>query len=361
MWQSLSILLAKSMLTFSLLLLLLCLTLSAGFSGAESAITSLDNLKLQALIDDSPNDATLYRLVQTQRTRFVTTLLVGNNLVNISSAAIVTGLSIQFVGDTLGPLVSTFLTTVVVLVFGEILPKSYAIGHAVSVFKLAVPPVYALSRLIAPIIRGIEWLVQKTFWLLQVDGASQSQESVQDLALLVDILGRRGQLDWQKRQLFQGALALDVLLARDLAKPRVQMITIEQDKSLNDVIQLCLDTGFSRIPVQGRSKDDIVGIINLKQALRYRDRHGNAPITAAMQAPIFIPATKRIDSLMRHMLRSRQHLAIIVDEFGGTQGLITLEDLLEELVGDIYDESDLSPLLLRRNRRRSGIQFFGAR
>ncbi|NJK72485.1 MAG: DUF21 domain-containing protein, partial [Synechococcaceae cyanobacterium SM2_3_60] len=286
------------------LLLVLFLALSAVFSGAESAITALDNLKLQALIDESPSDAALYRLVQTQRTRFVTTLLVGNNLVNIGSAALATGLSIQLIGDTFGPIVATFLTTVIVLIFSEILPKSYAMSHSVVVFRQVVPPVYILSRLLTPIISGLEWLVQKTFWLLQVD-IPQRQESVQDLALLVDILGRRGQLDWQKRQLFQGALALDMLLARDLVKPRVQMITIEQDKSLNDVIQLCLDTGFSRIPVQGRSKDDIVGLIHLKQALRYRDRHGDAPVTTAMQAPIFIPATKRIDALMRHMLRSR--------------------------------------------------------
>ncbi|WP_017326765.1 hemolysin family protein [Synechococcus sp. PCC 7336] len=330
----------------SILFFLLCIVASAGFSGAESAIVGIDNLKLQALIE-AEGDQRIYRLVQTQRTRFITTLLVGNNLVNIAAAAIATSLGIQLLGDSLGPLVATAVTTISVLIFSEILPKSLAVSNPLPAFKAVVVPVYWLSRILGPTVRMFEWLVEKTIQIFRVP-SRRHQASVKDLELLVNILGRQGQLDFQKHRLFRGALAMDVLQARDVAIPRVRMETIGHDRTLQDVIDRCLATGYSRIPVQEESKDEIIGIIHLKQALRHLKERGNDCVTAAMQEPTFIPATKRVGPLLRSMLRSRQHLVIVVDEFGGTSGLIALEDLLEELVGDIFDESDLSPLLARR-------------
>ncbi|MCJ2544158.1 hemolysin family protein [Thermostichus vulcanus] len=334
------------------LFLAFLLLLSGACSGAETAITAMDNLRLESLIEEQGDPQGLYRLAQQQRSRLITTLLLVNNFVNIGIAALATTISIQWLGSQIGALAATVPTTIVVLLFGEVAPKSLAVSHPLGVFRWVVRPVHALSVLLRPFIQAFEWIVSKLFNLLELSPLTATA-SLKDLELLIDVLGQRGLLDWQKRRLFRGALALDMIQARDVAKPRVKMETISHDKTLQDVVKLCLETGYSRIPVQGESKDEIVGIIHLKQALRHLDQKGNGEVTKAMSPPFFVPDTKRISSLLKEMLRSRQHLGIVVDEFGGTTGLITLEDVLEELVGDIYDESDLSPLLLQRQRRQS--------
>jgi putative hemolysin len=335
----------------SLLLLAVLLLVSAFCSGAETAITAMDNLRLESLIEDKGDPQGLYRLVQQQRSQLITSLLLVNNFVNIGIAALATTISIELLGSPLGGLVATLPTTILVLLIGEVAPKSLAVSHPLAVFRWVVRPVYALAVLLRPLTHAFEWLVGRLFHLLELSPLT-STTSLKDLELLIDVLGQRGLLDWQKRRLFRGALALDGLQARDVAKPRVKMETISHDKTLQDVVKLCLETGYSRIPVQGESKDEIVGVIHLKQALRHLEQEGNVEVTKAMSPPFFVPETKRVSLLLKEMLRSRQHLGIVVDEFGGTSGLITLEDILEELVGEIYDESDLSPLLSRRQQRQ---------
>jgi len=335
----------------SLLLLAVLLLVSAFCSGAETAITAMDNLRLESLIEDKGDPQGFYRLVQQQRSQLITSLLLVNNFVNIGIAALATTISIELLGSPLGGLVATLPTTILVLLIGEVAPKSLAVSHPLAVFRWVVGPVYALAVLLRPLTHAFECLVGRLFHLLELSPLT-STTSLKDLELLIDVLGQRGLLDWQKRRLFRGALALDGLRARDVAKPRVKMETISHDKTLQDVVKLCLETGYSRIPVQGESKDEIVGVIHLKQALRHLEQEGNVEVTKAMSPPFFVPETKRVSLLLKEMLRSRQHLGIVVDEFGGTSGLITLEDILEELVGEIYDESDLSPLLLRRQQRQ---------
>jgi putative hemolysin len=335
----------------SLLLLAVLLLVSAFCSGAETAITAMDNLRLESLIEDKGDPQGFYRLVQQQRSQLITSLLLVNNFVNIGIAALATTISIKLLGSPLGGLVATLPTTILVLLIGEVAPKSLAVSHPLAVFRWVVRPVYALAVLLRPLTHAFEWLVGRLFHLLELSPLT-STTSLKDLELLIDVLGQRGLLDWQKRRLFRGALALDGLRARDVAKPRVKMETISHDKTLQDVVKLCLETGYSRIPVQGESKDEIVGVIHLKQALRHLEQEGNVEVTKAMSPPFFVPETKRVSLLLKEMLRSRQHLGIVVDEFGGTSGLITLEDILEELVGEIYDESDLSPLLSRRQQRQ---------
>jgi CBS domain containing-hemolysin-like protein len=311
----------------------------------------MDNLRLESLIEDKGDPQGFYRLVQQQRSQLITSLLLVNNFVNIGIAALATTISIELLGSPLGGLVATLPTTILVLLIGEVAPKSLAVSHPLAVFRWVVRPVYALAVLLRPLTHAFEWLVGRLFHLLELSPLT-STTSLKDLELLIDVLGQRGLLDWQKRRLFRGALALDGLRARDVAKPRVKMETISHDKTLQDVVKLCLETGYSRIPVQGESKDEIVGVIHLKQALRHLEQEGNVEVTKAMSPPFFVPETKRVSLLLKEMLRSRQHLGIVVDEFGGTSGLITLEDILEELVGEIYDESDLSPLLSRRQQRQ---------
>ena len=321
-----------------ILMLLLLFLLSAFFAGSETAITALDNLKLRALIKNQGDPEGIFCLVLEKRARFITTLLVGNNLVNNFAAILTSNLFvIWFGGAGLG--LATAVVTFLLLLFGEITPKSVAINNTNIIFQWVVRPIYWLSMLLAPVTRLFEGVAQAVIRMFQ-DPTGPQSESLADLQLLIEVLGGKGQLDLQKRQLLNKALMLDNLSAHEVVKPRVKMRTISHEASLQDLIDLCLESGYSRIPVQEDSKDEIVGVTHLKQALQQLKLQGNQRVTTAMDPPVYVPETKRVADLLKEMLQQRLHLAIVVDEYGGTVGLITLEDILEELVGEIYDESD---------------------
>jgi CBS domain containing-hemolysin-like protein len=340
--------------------LLTMLALSACFSGSETAITALDNLKLRALIKEQGDRSGIFSLVLERRARFITTLLIGNTLANNFSAILTSNLfALWFGTNEAVVLFATVAVTVIVLIFGEITPKSLAINNVLPIFRIAVRPIYLLSKVLSwfGITYLLESIAQAAIRVFQGNVVQQG-ESVNDLQLMIEILGGKGQLDLDKRLLLNKALMLDRLTAYDVVKPRVEMRTISQDASLQDLVNLCLETGYSRIPVQEESKDEIIGIVHLKRALQalnlLRQEGGDqdASVTMAMDAPVFVPEVKRVADLLKEMLQQRIHLAIVVDEYGGTVGLITLEDILEELVGEIYDESDFPTRLnlLARNR-----------
>ncbi|HEY9849506.1 MAG TPA: hemolysin family protein [Leptolyngbyaceae cyanobacterium] len=340
------------------------LLLSAFFSGAETAITGLDNFKLRALIKEQGDPRRIFTLVLENRTRFITTLLVGNNLVNNFSAILTSNLFALWLGNA-GLGVATAVITFLVLIFGEVTPKSLAIIHAMPFFRFAVRPVYWLSIVLSPVTYVFQNIAQSVIRLFE-GGGVQEGESLRDLQLMIEVLGGKGHLDLDKHQLLKKALMLDSLSARDLVKPRIEMRTISHEATLEDLVSLCLETGYSRIPVQEESKDRIVGVVHLKRALQqlnYWQKEGSTQVsvTEAMDSPVYIPETKRITNLLKEMLQSRLHIAIVVDEYGGTVGLVTLEDILEELVGEIYDESDFPArtnssknLVASRNRARIG-------
>ncbi|MBD2580648.1 hemolysin family protein [Oscillatoria sp. FACHB-1406] len=322
------------------------LVLSACFSGSETAITAMDDLKLRGLIKQQGDPSGIFRLVLQNRARFITTLLIGNNLVNNFSTVLTSNLFALWLGNA-GLGIATAIITILVLIFGEISPKSLAISNVMPIFKVVVRPIFWLSRFLSwfGIISAIETITQKMIRLFHKQHGKNAPQSttLNDLQLTIEILGSKGTLDIYKHQMLNKALMLDRLMAKDVVKPRIEMRTISHEASLQDVVELCLATGYSRIPVQGESKDKIVGIVHLKEALRYSaavSSGGHTPVIAAMDAPFYVPETKRVADLLKEMLQQRVHIAIAVDEYGGTVGLVTLEDILEELVGEIYDESD---------------------
>jgi putative hemolysin len=332
-----------------LLVLAFMLALSAFFAGSETAITALDNLKLRAFIKEQGDPNGMFTLVLEKRARFITTLLVGNNLVNNFSAILTSNLFALWLGSA-GLGIATAVVTFLLLVFGEITPKSLAISNVLPIFKAVVRPIYLLSVILAPVIYLFEAIAQRVIRIFN-RGATQPSLSLQELRLMIEILGGKGQLDWQKHQLLNKALMLDYLIAREVVKPRIEMRTISHEASLQEGIDLCLETGYSRIPVQGESKDEIVGVVYLKRILQVMrtptDSTATPTVTAAMIPPVYVPETKRVGDLLKEMLQQRLHMAIVVDEYGGTVGLVTLEDILEELVGEIYDESDFPSRMSR--------------
>lgn len=345
------------------------LLLSSFFSSSETAITALDDLKLRGLIKTQGDPQGMFRLVLQRRARFITTLLLGNNLVNILFTILISNLFVIWLGNT-GLGIATGFITVTVLIFGEITPKSLAILNVLPTFRLAVPPIYWLSRFltILGIVPLFEWLTQNILNLLQglITPSSAQGETLSDLQLMVEVLSGKGKLDFYRQDLISRALMLDQVTAKDVVRPRLEMQTIAHDATVQDLIQLSLTTGYSRIPVQEESKDCILGIVHLKNALQRLNgdsadaiaQHNGAiaasqiPVTEVMDLPAYVPETQRITSLLKQMLQQRWHMVIVVDEYGGTVGLVTLEDILEELVGEIYDESDVPPLRSISSRSR---------
>ncbi len=331
------------------MVVLFMLGLSAFFSASETAVTAFDNFKLRGLIKQEGDRKGIFRLALENRGRFITTLLIGNNLVNNFSAVLTSNLFAIWLGNA-GLGVATAVVTVLILIFGEITPKTLAIGNTKTLFRFAIPPVYWLSRLLSwlGIIYIFETITRKTIEFVQgrkIDKTLQSTESLLDLKLMIELLGGKGKLDLHRHQLLNKALMLDHLMAKDVVKPRIDMQTISHESSLQKLVDLCLETGYSRIPVQEDSKDQIVGIVHLKQGLRLLKSYSKIErsqilVTEAMDAPFYVPETQKVSNLLKEMLQKRIHLAIVVDEYGGTVGLVTLEDILEELVGEIYDESD---------------------
>jgi len=349
--------------------LALMLAMSAFFAGSETAITALDSLKLRALIKEQGDPNGMFTLVLQRRARFITTLLIGNNLVNNFSAILTSNLFAVWLGSA-SVAVATAVATFLVLIFGEITPKSLAINNILPVFQLAVRPIYWLSKILTwfGITTFLEAIAQSAIRLFQGDRVQQG-ESVKDLKLMIEILGGKGQLDIVKHQLLNRTLMLDRLKAHDLVKPRIEMRTISHDATVQGLVDLCLETGYSRIPVQEDSKDQIVGVVHLKRALQELHGLGHdyssadvepVRVTQVMDPPVYIPETKRVVDLLKEMLQQRLHIAIVVDEYGGTVGLITLEDILEELVGEIYDESDF-PSQRPDQRNRGGRRRLGWR
>lgn len=349
-------LLGEVWLDLGVLVIMLCL--SAFFSGSETAITAFDNLKLEGLIKRQGDPKGIFKIALKNRPRFITTLLLGNNLVNNFSAILTSNLFALWLGNA-GLGIATAVVTVVVLIFGEITPKSLAILNVRSTFMFVVRPVYILSRIFSffGIIYVFETITEKTIKLFsgKLDKNAPTSETLTELQLMIEILGGKGKLDLQRRQILGNALLLDEMMVRDVVKPRIDMQTIAHDATLQELVNLCLETGYSRIPVQEQSKDHIIGIVNLKQALKglngSESENTTAIVRSVMDTPVYIPETKRVADLLKEMLQQRLHIAIVVDEYGGTVGLVTLEDLLEELVGEIYDESDSAASESRSSRR----------
>ncbi|OKH17606.1 hemolysin family protein [[Limnothrix rosea] IAM M-220] len=341
----------------AVLAVMLCM--SAFFAGSETAITAFDDLKLEGLIKRQGDPQGMFRLVKKNRTRFITTLLLGNNLVNNFSAIITSNLFAIWLGNA-GLGVATAVVTIVVLIFGEITPKSLAILNVRSTFMLVVRPIYLLSQFLSlfGIIYIFETITEKTIKLFagQQNKNAPTSETLTELQLMIEILGGKGKLDLQRRRILGNALLLDNMMVKDVVKPRIEMQTIAHDATAQELVDLCLETGYSRIPAQEQSKDHIIGIVNLKQALKAMSEaspegQSNILVSMVMDTPVYVPETKRVADLLKEMLQQRLHIAIVVDEYGGTVGLVTLEDLLEELVGEIYDESDLEPLGDRPSKR----------
>ena len=318
--------------------MVLLLGLSAFFSASETAFTTLYPWKVRELAESQGGP---FRLLSRDITRFLTTILVGNNLVNIAATALVTELATLAFGS-LGVGVATGLMTFLILFFGEITPKSLAVHHAVAVAQVAAWPIYLLSVLLYPVGRFFGLVSGLFLRALGLEPRNASLVSEEELRLILAGAEEAGTIEAQEEEMIHSILELEETPVREIMTPRVEMVAIEAEASLKDFLHLFREHRYSRVPVYRESVDHIVGIAYAQDLLDYPCQEGLKGRTVASIAhpPYFVPENMDAWSLLKELRRRKVHMAIVVDEFGGTAGLVTLEDVIEEIVGEIYDETD---------------------
>jgi CBS domain containing-hemolysin-like protein len=318
-------------------LFIICVILSAFFSSSEVALISMTRAKVRTL--DNENRVGSHALVALKESpdHLLTTILIGNNIVNVAAASIATAIAIQMFGDV-GIGIATGVVTIILLIFGEISPKIYA-TRASDTFALTVAPIILfLSKLFAPII----WLMERVSPKLGIGKDSAETAVTEDeIKEWIDVGKEDGTIEQDEQDMLYSVLEFGDTTAREIMTPRVDVIAVEDTKSFEDVIRVFNETGFSRIPVYHDQLDNIIGILNVKDVFSAMvSRRTDSTINEVMYDPTFVPETKKIDELLKELQVRRVQIAVVIDEYSSFVGIVTVEDILEELVGDIMDEYD---------------------
>lgn len=320
-------------------LLLLLLLLSAFFSSAETSMTTVNKIRIKTLADEGNKRAlTLLKILENSG-KMLSAILIGNNIVNISMSSLATTLAIRIFGNTAVGIV-TGIITLLVLIFGEITPKTMATIHAEKLALAYSPVIWPLMRVMTPVIFLIDQLSLLFLRLLRIDPkAGNAAMTEQELRTYVDVGHEEGVIESEERQMIYNVFDFGDAQARDIMVPRVDMVSVNLEDSYDDIAAVFKSEKFTRLPVYENDRDNIVGIINIKDFLFFEDRN-NFHASSIMYEPYFTYEYKKTAELMVEMREKSISLTIVLDEYGAAIGMITLEDLLEELVGEIRDEYD---------------------
>lgn len=324
--------------TGAYLLILALLILSAFFSAAETAFSSANLIRLNAMAEENDNRARRAVRVVGQYDKLITTILIGNNLVNIAISSLVTMLvSARFHNYAVA--IATGITTLVVLTFGEILPKSFAKRQAERICLTFSGVLSVLMTVFTP----IDWLfLGLMHTVLHEEKAEEKQPTIteQELIYMLDTIEEEGVLEEQEKELVQSALEFDDTTVEDILTPRVNMIALDIESTQEEILTLVTEEGFSRIPVYSETVDHIIGIVQARDILQAAARKKSIDLHALLSEPYYIHRRMKISRLLSEFQRRKVHIAVVMDDYGGILGIVTMEDILEELVGEIYDERD---------------------
>ena len=323
-----------------LLPIFLLLVMSALFSASETAYSSASKIRLRTMYADGDKRAGKALKLLDSYDDLLSTVLIGNNIVNIVLTTLTTMFFLQLVMGN-GPLanvISTIVTTVVVLIFGEVTPKTLARQFPESAAKLFYPVILFFYYLLYPLnlfFKGWKFLLTKIFKLGKPKSITE-----EELVTIVETAESEGELDVHESQLIKNAIEFDDLEIKDIMVPRVNVTAIEDSMSADEVAEIFRATGYSRMPVYHETIDSVIGILNDKDfnLCYYKTKSGDW--RRSMKSAVSVAPTMKISVVLRMLQRVKMHMAVVVDEFGGTAGVVTLEDILEELVGEIWDEHD---------------------
>ena len=333
---------------FNYVLMFFFLFLSAYFMSSETAITAVSKVKLKQLENEGDVRAKRLNNLLEDSTRLLSTILFGNNIAQNALAALVTTASFRWLnraGLSAGwaiPL-STIVTTFLILVFAEVTPKSYAFQRAEKIALFTAVPMSVIHRLFSPFAIGITAIANSILRLFGLSLVNPEPFVIEDeIKTLVDLGEEEGVIEEEEKEIIEGVFEFSETLAREVMVPRVDIVALDVNSSFDEAIDTINMSGHSRIPVYDETIDNIVGIIYAKDLLKFFGLKNSPSLRSIMRAPYYVPETKPIDELFREMRAQKVHMAIIIDEYGGTAGLVTIEDILEELVGEIMDEYDIN-------------------
>ncbi|MCI6855239.1 MAG: hemolysin family protein [Firmicutes bacterium] len=313
---------------------------SAYFSATETAFTSVNRIRIKNLANDGDRKAKEVLDLTEKFDSMLSTILVGNNIVNIAMSAIATVLFMELY-PVYGATIATAVITVIVLIFGEISPKSLAKENPEKFAMFSAPFLKFFMVILAPVNWIFGWWKKLLAKLFNADGVNPITED--ELLTIVEEAETEGSIDTDQSELIQNAIEFNDLEAWDVLTPRVDIKAIEIDETQDEIAELFLSTGFSRLPVYEDDLDNIVGVLNQKDFHNYI-RGKDTPVSEYVKPVIFVAGSMKIAQLLKRLQTVKTHIAIIVDEYGGTSGLVTMEDIIEELVGEIYDEHDAAAL-----------------
>ncbi len=326
----------SSSLTMIVILIVLVI-LSAYFSATETAFTSLNRIRLKSKADAGNRRAALALRLVDQYDNLLSTILVGNNIVNLSASSLATVFFTEGLRLQNGAVISTAVITIVVLIFGEVSPKSLAKEYPESFAMFSAPIMRILMVILTPVNFLFSLLKKLLSMVFHKEGDSGITE--EELVTMVDQAEIEGGLDQHESKLIRSAIEFNDMEVDEILTPRVDIVAVEDTDSMDDIAQAFAESGYSRLPVYHEDIDDIIGVIHEKDfhAARYRGQTDIKAITGPM---LCTTGNTKISELLRILQREKAHMVIVVDEYGGTEGLVTLEDIVEELVGEIWDEHD---------------------
>lgn len=321
-----------------LLIVLVLLILSAFFSSAETALTTVNKVRIRTLAEEGNKRASTVIRILESYSKMLSTILIGNNIVNISTSSLVTALTIRLFGNSFVGL-ATGILTLAILLLGEIVPKTWAMYNSEALSLAYCKVIYFLMQILTPIIFLVDKISGLLLRLLHIDGGKKSVMTENELKTYVDVSHEDGVIESEEREMIYNVFDFSDALAKDIMIPRINMVTASIDDSYNDLLEIFRASMYTRIPVYQEDKDNIIGLVNIKDFILVTNQEGFS-ISDIMRDAHYTYEYKKTADLMLEMREKTTNVAFVLNEYGATVGMITLEDLLEEIVGEIRDEYD---------------------
>ena len=320
--------------------ILLCVILSGFFSGSEMAYSSCSSLRLEHLRDDGSKRAGVAARIADRFDDALSAILIGNNLVNIAASSLGTVLVVHLTGGDSKVWLATLIITVIIIIFGETIPKITCKKNANRVAVRYAYPVRALMLILKPLV----WLVVKAVGLLtrslKGEEDEDAEEAVEELQSIIETAEDEEVLDEDQSELVQAAIEFDQISASEVMTARVDVCAIDIEDDWEEILSLVEEAPYSRLPVYEGSIDNIIGVLYLNHFLKAMTDDGRADIRSLLMPPCYVYKTMKLPAVLSTLRKARQHLAIVSDEYGGTLGVLSMEDVLEQIVGDIWDDTD---------------------
>ena len=322
-----------------IIILVLLIAGSAFFSASETALTSLSKIRLRNMIEENVKNADKIQKLVNNPNKLLSSILIGNNLVNNAAASLTTMIAVSMLGGQSGVGIATMVITIVILIFGEITPKTLAAQNSEKVSLRVVKMISGIVVILTPVVKILNIVTNA---LIKILGGNATEKTLTiteaELKTMVNVSHEEGILEVDERRMINNVFDFGDSKAKDVMTPRTDMVCVEDDTTYDEIVAIFKEERFSRLPVYHESVDNIVGILYVKDIIFIDEK--NFKITQYMREPFFTYESKSISELFSEMRSNRIPAAIILDEYGGTSGFVTMEDMVEEIVGDISDEYD---------------------